>query len=113
MIVCPPTSDCFKLTESGKVCSHGSTVAVTNVILTSILIGTDKTNDPQITAYNGEDANGQEIVPTNTYDASALGMNGFILYYGKRCPSGIYVAISITAGDVEVVVDYCPFGRVQ
>lgn len=109
----PPTADSFELTASGRVCSHGSTVAVTKVVLTSILIGMDKTNDPLITVYHGVDNTGQEIVPTNTYDASQLGINGLILYYAKKCPLGIYVEITLGAGDVEVVVDYAPMGRAE
>jgi hypothetical protein len=61
--------------------------------LKNFLIGTDGTNDPEVTIYNGTTASGQEIVPTNTYDASALGINGAV-GLDIKCPDGIYVAIT-------------------
>jgi len=108
-----PTSQSFKLTASGTVKDYGTSNAVKRVVLSSMLIGTDGVNDPAVTVYNGTDNTGQEIVPTATYDASQLGINGFILIYAKRCPDGIYVEISLAAGDVEVVIDYAPMGRAE
>ena len=76
--------------------------------LASMLIGTDGANDPTVTIYDGIDNTGTEKVPTSTYDASALGLNGFM---GGRvaydCVKGIYVEIT-TGGTVEVIVGFKP-----
>jgi len=76
-----------------------------SAVLSGMQIGTDSANDPTITVYDGTDNTGNEIVPTTTYDASALGLNGFVASYEKKAYNGIYVEIS-TAGSVEVTIDY-------
>lgn len=83
-----------KLTASGI--SHAG-----ECLLGGLLLGTDGVNDPTITVYDGLDNTGREIVPTTTYDASALGLNG---YTGtiELCRTGVYIEISC-AGTVEVV----------
>ncbi len=73
--------------------------------LTSFLLGMDGVNDPVITIYDGVDNTGPEIVPTVTYDASVLGINGAIFHWIKKCDTGIYLEITC-AGTVEVVIDY-------
>ena len=74
--------------------------------LGSLLIGTDGTNDPVVTVYDALSAvSGTEIVPTTTYDASALGLNGLETSYLKECGIGCYVEIS-NMGTGEVVVGY-------
>ena len=91
-----------KLTASGQVVTgrykfHG------------YLIGTDGTNDPTITITDEDNAAGKnsgEMIPTATYDATALGMNGAILTEPIDCLYGIYLTISISAGAVEVTVFY-------
>jgi len=88
-----------KLSASGVAYTGGCALA-------SMFIGMDGVNDPEITVYDGIDATGSEVVPTATYDASALGLNGFhggLL--GYDCKAGIYVEITC-AGTVEVVVGY-------
>jgi len=88
-----------------------TTVTTSQIITTSpavllgMQLGTDGSNDPIVTVYNGTDNTGGEIVPTATYDASALGLNGFIGAYDKKAYSGIYVEITC-AGAVEVTIDY-------
>ena len=72
--------------------------------LNGFLIGTDGVNDPTIAFYDGSDATGIKRVPSNTYDASALGLNGFVsLGYktGIEFDSGMYIDIS--GSNVEVV----------
>lgn len=65
------------------------------------LLGLDGTNDPTITFYDNTSASGEEIVPTNTYDASLLGLNGAMFPAPKYCKNGIYVSITQT-GTTEV-----------
>ena len=74
-------------------------------ILTHLLIGTDGVNDPTITVYDGVDNTGTEKVPSTTYDASALGLNGFTLTIPAEFLVGIYIEITC-AGTVEVCCGY-------
>ena len=67
-------------------------------------LGTDGINDPTITVTDG--ASGAEIIPTATYDASALGLNGALLGgHLVDAPNGVTVVISC-AGTVEVTTYY-------
>jgi len=71
------------------------------------LVGTDGINDPTITITDEVNATGKnsgEMVPTATYDASALGVNGALLSEPILYDHGIYVTISISAGTVEVTI---------
>jgi len=89
-----------KLTASGIATSDPCN-------LRGMLIGTDGANDPTITVYDNTAASGDEVVPTATYDSSALGLNGVTLPGdGARCENGIYVEITLAAGAVEVVIYY-------
>jgi len=94
--------------ESGKFGS--SAVAVRGQgLLYNMQIGCDGSNDPIVTIYDGESAtNAKEIVPTCTYDASALGMNGFTSTVGKKFIKGLYVEITC-GGTVEVILDWEKF----
>ena len=67
----------------------------------------EETRKQRIAVYNDTSAGtaGNRIVPSVTYDASALGINGFILQFGKKFTTGLYVAIS-NIGSGEVIVDY-------
>lgn len=76
-------------------------------LLTHLFIGTDGANDPTVTVYDGTGTGGTEIVPSTTYDATALGLNGFTLTVPLECNTGIYVEITC-AGAVEVCVGYEP-----
>ena len=74
----------------------------------ALLIGTDGTNDPVVTVYDDtSNTAGTEAIPTCTYDASALGLNGAI--FGRdgaiECQVGIYVEIS-NLGTGEVILYY-------
>jgi hypothetical protein len=73
--------------------------------LYDMLIGTDGVNNPTITVYDGIDNSGVEKIPTNAYDASALGINGVVYNAKRKCAKGIYVEITCV-GTVEVVVGY-------
>jgi len=68
-----------------------------------VLLGTDGVNDPTIAVYDGLDTSGEKKIPTNTYDAALLGLNGVIFNAKRRCSKGIYVEISC-AGAVEVII---------
>jgi len=82
--------------------------------LFSILIGTDGVNDPVVTAYNDTDGStaANRIVPITTYDASALGINGFVLQFAKKFTTGLYVSIA-NLGSGEVTVDYRAVGSLS
>ncbi len=75
-------------------------------ILFGLLIGTDGTNDPTLTVYDNTTGSGKEVCPTNTYDASALGLNGFMPGAGIFCENGIFVDNDQTS--TEVTVFYTP-----
>ena len=76
-------------------------------ILHGYLVGTDGTNDPEVTIYDNTAASGNEAIPTCTYDASLLGMNGAT---GMKvlCKNGLYVEITC-AGAVEVTVFFTSY----
>ena len=74
-------------------------------VLMGMQLGTDSANDPEITVYDNTAASGTELVPTTTYDASALGLNGLVIPYDKKAYNGIYIEITC-AGTVEVTIDY-------
>lgn len=85
-----------KITESGIVFTGAC-------VFRGFLLGTDGVNDPVITVYNGTSNAGAEIIPTCTYDASQLGLNGVTgINPGIYCSTGIYIEITC-AGVVEVV----------
>jgi len=94
-------------------CRPSAIITATGIVYTGhcmfthMFIGMDKTNDPQITVYDGIDNTGTEIVPTNDYDASALGINGFTLTAPIECRIGIYIEI-VCAGVVEISIGYKP-----
>ena len=86
------------MTASGIVTSKDS-------YLLGVQIGTDGVNDPTITVYKGTAAvQGNELIPTATYDSAKEGIQGFVGPYLKGAPSGIYCEITC-AGSVEVVLD--------
>ena len=93
--------------QHAKVLTVTSSQIITSerAVLMGMQIGPDGANDPIVTVYNGTDNTGGEIVPTNTYDASALGMNGYVGPYDKKAYNGISVEITC-AGTVEVTIDY-------
>lgn len=75
----------------------------------SLLIGTDGSNDPVIAihdALNGDTAT-NEIVPSTTYDASLLGINGLVLHFAKHFKTGLYAKIA-NIGTGSIVVNYRP-----
>lgn len=97
-----------QVAEAKKVTASGIAFSA-DCVLKNLLIGMDKLNDPEITVYEGTDNSGDEKVPTNTYDASALGLNGAV-NLNVRCHGGIYVEISCS-GTVEVSVHFVPAGH--
>lgn len=70
-------------------------------------IGTDGVNDPTIAIYNNTAGSGQKVIPSNSYDASLLGLNGAT---GMKvwCDMGLFITITC-AGNVEVVPQYVPY----
>lgn len=73
-----------------------------------IFIGTDGVNDPTVAVYNAAasaDAT-KRILPSVSYDASALGLNGYAAgAHGIDCTTSCYVEITC-AGSCEVIVMY-------
>jgi len=66
------------------------------------LLGLDGTNNATVTIYDhASAASGEELVPTNTYSASKLGLNGAALPYPKQCKNGCYAEITC-GGAVEL-----------
>jgi len=76
--------------------------------LYGFLLGMDGVNNATVTVYNNASAaSGDEVVPTNEYDASALGLQGFMAgVLPIECRNGIYVDVS--GSNVEVVVLFRP-----
>jgi len=74
-------------------------------IFNGFLVGTDGVNDPEITIYNNTAATGEKVIPTNTYDAALLGING-VTGISQYCDKGLYLSIALGAGAVEVVAQF-------
>lgn len=71
------------------------------------MLGMDGTNDPTVTIYDhATAASGNEVVPTNTYDASALGANGVMFPERVACENGIVVDVVLGGGNLEVTLYY-------
>jgi hypothetical protein len=96
------------MTMSHKKITASGIVVNRKCILDGFLVGMDGSNDPTITLYDDNSAaTGNEVVPTNTYDSSALGVNGVMFSNdGVRCEKGLYCEITIGGGAVEVTVFY-------
>lgn len=78
-------------------------------IFHGFLIGCDGVTDPVITVFNNTSASGQEVVPTTTFDGSALGLSG-VTGQNKLCSIGLYIQIT---GTVEVVPDFTPWPPIR
>ena len=77
------------------------------------LLGTEGVNDPTITIYdNASAASGEELVPTNEYDASLLGLNGAV-GFRVHAKNGIYIEIDAGGGNCEVTVMYARINRLH
>ena len=95
----------MRIVESSYVTASGIIFTGRGIVY-DVLIGTDGTNDPAITIYDGLSAtNTKEILPTATYDASALSLNGYTTSVGSKVSDGCYVAITC-AGSCEVIVKW-------
>lgn len=70
-----------------------------------VLLATDGIENPTITIYDGTDNTGTVIFPTTEFDASTLGLNGYMPAFTTHCKNGIYIEIA-TDGSVEAVVYY-------
>ena len=78
----------------------GSGVIVRGAALCAgYLIGTDSTNDPTIGLWNNSGT--RLIIPTATYDASALGLGGASITW-RHCSDGISLVVSCS-GTVYIV----------
>ena len=74
--------------------------------LMKIVIGSDGTNNPTLAAYNEANSSAtasKQIMPSQTYDAVSLGINGIVYQFAEYCDTGLYVSIA-GAGSVVVVV---------
>lgn len=90
--------------RSKKLGASGQ-VYVGKCFLTTILIGMDEVNDVVLTVHDGINNTGEEIIPTNKYDASSLGLNGVVLQFMVECWLGIYLDITCS-GTCEIVAHY-------
>ena len=97
----------FLLSEPASKKTSSGIVRTGKCIFHGFLIGTDGVNDPTITVFDNTAASGQEIIPSATYDASQLGLNG-VTGINMYCANGIYVEITC-AGACEVVIQYTPY----
>lgn len=74
------------------------------------LLGMDAANDPTVTVYDcgsTDTISGKtEIVPSNTYDATALGLNGVMLGVPLTCSYGVTLETSFTAGGACEITVY-------
>ncbi len=87
---------------SGSLSSDGQVVN-SPCWWTGSVLRTDGTNDATITVFdNASAASGAELIPSNTYDASALGLNGAMLTKPVIAKNGVYIEITC-AGSCEVV----------
>lgn len=80
----------------------------------SMLIGSDTVNDPVVAIHDcttGNQAAGNQIIPSNTYDASILGINGVVFKISKRVTSGLYIAIA-NIGTGSVIIDWRSQGSI-
>ena len=95
----------MRLTETSYVTATGVVFSGRGLVY-DVLIGTDATNDPEITMYDGNSAtNTKQILPTNTYDASQLGLNGYSTSIGTRVNNGCYIVITC-GGTCEVIIKW-------
>ena len=68
-----------------------------------MLLGeTDGLNDCKIELFNGQNDSGEVVFPATLFDASVLGLNGF-MKLRIPCIDGIYCKITC-AGATEVIV---------
>ena len=75
--------------------------------LCAALLGMDETNDVSWSLHDGLDNTGNELIPTNKYDASVLGLNGAVLPYMVEFWDGLYLDMTIDGGgDAELVAHY-------
>jgi hypothetical protein len=58
--------------------------------LLGVLLGTDGINNVRFSCHNGTSSSDQKVVPSATYDAAALGLNGVMFTFLVHCPNGIY-----------------------
>ena len=81
--------------------------------LFSFLIGTDTVNDPVFAIYDDADGAtpGNQIVPSTTYDASILGINGAVFKVSKNFTTGLYVAIA-NIGTGSIILDWRSQGSI-
>ena len=92
--------------ESSRITA--STLIFTgDCVLISLLVGVDGVNDPVVGIFNALDGADptKRVVPSVTYDASALGLNGYMAAFVKRCRTGLFISIA-NIGSGEVIVDY-------
>ena len=79
-----------------------------------MLIGGDTVNDPVVAIHDcatGNQAAGNQIVPSSTYDASVLGIHGVVFKISKRFTSGLYIAIA-NIGTGSVIIDWRSQGSI-
>lgn len=103
-------SSAVKLSFSSDSTQTVPTAATHPCTFYGFALGMDGSNDVSITVFDSgttTTTNMTEIVPTNTYDATALGLNGCSFPQGITCNHGIAVTASaVSWGACEVTVYY-------
>lgn len=69
------------------------------------LVGMDGVNDVRASFHDGADQNATEVVPSNTYDASALNANGALWSVPVYCQTGLYLYVE-SGSNYEITAYY-------
>lgn len=80
-------------------------VTANAAFLTLFLLGMDGVNDVKCSIHNGTADTDPVVIPQNTYDAQAFGLNGVALTVRIPCPDGIYFDVD-SGSNYEAVIGY-------
>ena len=94
----------MRLARSKEMTTSGQ-VETGRANLLGVLLGTDGINNVRFSCHNGESNSDQKVVPSTTYDAAALGLNGVMFTFLVHCPNGIYYNQE-SGSNYEVIVYY-------
>jgi hypothetical protein len=94
----------MRLARSLEMTTSGQ-VSVSRANLLGVLLGTDGINNVRFSCHNGVANTDQKVVPSSTYDATALGLNGVMFTFLVHCPAGIYFSEE-SGSNYECIVYY-------
>jgi len=93
------------------IVTSSSTICSTSCLFGGFFLGDmDGNNDPAVAIYDALDNSVNEVISTNSLDASALGLNGAMLGFVVRFSTGCYVEITPNGGTLKVTVFYKALG---